>query len=112
MNENESKDSLVLHCVFALARVVDKQLALIERLTTPEPSIVPALMQMLPMFKDVLDSFRRPSRDDMGLAERAVMTEFESAHAKLVAEMEHQRAAARQADEAAKTSSTNATPVT
>ncbi len=99
----------MLHCVFALARVVDKQLALIERLTTPEPSILPALTQMLPMFKDVLDSFRRPTRDDMGPAERAVMTEFESAHAKLVAEMEQQRAVARQADDAAKAPSTNAT---
>jgi len=110
MNETESKDSLVLHCVLPLAHAVDKQLAIIERLTIPEPSIVPALMQMMPMFKDLFDSFRRPSREDMGAAERRVMAEFETAHAKLVADMEQKRAAAREADDAAKATSTNTTP--
>jgi len=110
MKENESTDSLVLHCVLSLAHAVDKQLEILERLTTPEPSILPAVTQLLPMFKDIFDGLRRPSREDIGPAERRVMVEFETAHAKLVADMEHKRAAAREADEATKAAST-ATPV-
>ena len=112
MKENESTDSLTLYsAVLSLAHAVDKQLALIERLTTPEPSILPTLTQMIPMFKDVFDSLRRPSREDMGPAERSVMAEFETAHAKLVADMEQKRAAAREADEAAKVATAHTTPV-
>lgn len=111
MNENESTDSLTIYsAVLSLAHAVDKQLAVIERLTTPEPPILPALMQMVPMFKDILDSFRRPTREDLGPAERRVMGDFEMAHAKLVADMQEKRTAARAADEASRTTSTTSAP--
>src|SRR5262245_5179443 len=84
--------------IATLGHTIDRQWALIDRLTAPEPSLWP---ELIPFVSQLAQLLIKPStrREEMGPAERYVMAEFEAAHAKLMIDFDEKRAAARAKDE-------------
>jgi hypothetical protein len=100
-NVSTNADPLLIYvAVNSLCRIAEAQTRILENLTEPKESFLGQLLPFAPLLVDTL----KRGHQEMGPAERHVMAQFETAHAKLVHEMEEKRAKARAADAQQKTS--------